>query len=98
MSEQPVREMTEMFRMLEKTIQVSLEECPKDNDDHLRPLLPMLEEKVYDGRCRWEMYENMPIYDTEKLRRHLQGVPELATCPPLHRDMFKKFLYSLGLP
>ncbi|KAE8319334.1 hypothetical protein BDV41DRAFT_570975 [Aspergillus transmontanensis] len=61
----------------------------KDNDDHLRPLLPMLEEKVYDGHCRWEMYENLPIYDTENLRRHLQGIPELATCPTLDRDIFK---------
>lgn len=107
MGEQPVREMTKMFRMLEKTIQVSLEGLPyeewlnrlqvENDDDPLRPLLPMFEEKVYDGRCQWEMYENMPISDTENLRQYLQDVPELATCPFLDQDIFKKFLSSLGL-
>ena len=95
-------EMTETFCMLEEITEIPLEELPyeawldrlkaQEDDDPLHPLLPMLEEKVYDNRCRWEMYEKMPIYDTENLKWHL-----LAPCPPLDRDAFKKFLFNLGL-
>ncbi|KOS42296.1 hypothetical protein ACN38_g6805 [Penicillium nordicum] len=107
MTQQPTSEMTEMFMTLQEAAQVPMEELPynqwlerlKDQDDKdpLRPLLPMLDEKVYDGHCRWEMYESMPIYETDNLRRHLVGAPELAHCPPLSAEMLRKFLIHAKL-
>ncbi|KAL4956619.1 hypothetical protein BDW69DRAFT_192267 [Aspergillus filifer] len=35
----------------------------------LQPLLPMLAEKVRDGLSRWELYEDMPTYDTTNTER-----------------------------
>jgi amino acid adenylation domain-containing protein/thioester reductase-like protein len=42
-------------------------------DAPLLPLLPMLTEKVHDGRTRWELYEGMPLYDDTNTRRALAG-------------------------
>ncbi|KAL9627021.1 MAG: hypothetical protein Q9164_007729, partial [Protoblastenia rupestris] len=49
----------------------------KASNDPLRPLAPMLEEKVLGNRTRWEMQQGMPVFGTENLRR------ALATCPKL---------------
>ncbi|KAF7173849.1 hypothetical protein CNMCM5623_006110 [Aspergillus felis] len=104
MHEQPEHEMTNMFRILEAVTKTSLEELPyekwlellklQDDTDPLRPLLPMLEEKVFDGRCRWEMYAQMPIYRTDNLRRDLRGASGLAECPQLDQPLLEKFLAS----
>jgi thioester reductase-like protein len=107
MTEQPASEMTEMFNTLQEVAQVRMEELPydqwlkrlqtQDDQDPLRPLLPMLDEKVYEGYCRWQMYEKMPIYETDNLRRHLVGAPELAYCPPLSTELLRKFLIHVKL-
>ncbi|KAE8320417.1 antibiotic synthetase [Aspergillus sergii] len=107
LEKQPENEMTESFRMLEEAIQVPLQELPypqwlerlrsQDDRDPLRPLLPMLEEEVFESHSRWEMYENMPVYGTENLRRDLADEPSLADFPHLDPVMLRKFLFHLKL-
>ncbi|RCI08411.1 hypothetical protein L249_8917 [Ophiocordyceps polyrhachis-furcata BCC 54312] len=41
----------------------------------LLPLQPMLAEKIYQGRTRWELYENMPVYDTSNTDAALADYP-----------------------
>lgn len=101
MTEQPISEMTEMLNTLQEVAQIKMEELPYEqwlkrlqsqyDQDPLRTLLPMLEEKVYEGYCRWQMYEKMPIYEANNLRRHFVGAPELAECPPLSKGCCGNF-------
>lgn len=46
-----------------------LEHQPTDNP--LLPLLPMLAEQVYGNLTRWEVYENMPVYQTDNVEKAL---------------------------
>ncbi|KAJ5612601.1 antibiotic synthetase [Penicillium lagena] len=104
--EPPTTELQKTFKMVEEASGVSLEELPyrtwldrlqaQDDSDPLRPLLPMLDEKVFNGLCRWETYAKMPIYETSNLKRHLQSDPTLGKCPPLSMNLLKKFLTNLG--
>ncbi|PLB37643.1 antibiotic synthetase [Aspergillus candidus] len=105
--EQPEDEMRHMFHMLEKACQTPMKEMPYDkwlellktldDNDPLRPLLPMLEEKVFENHCRWEMYSKMPIYGTENLTRDLRDVPGLAQFPVLDQPLLNRFLSELNL-
>lgn len=46
-----------------------LESQPAGNP--LLPLLPMLAEPVYGNLTRWEVYENMPVYQTDNVEKAL---------------------------
>ncbi|RAH65256.1 acetyl-CoA synthetase-like protein [Aspergillus aculeatinus CBS 121060] len=47
----------------------------------LQSLLPLLEEKVWEGRSIWEMQQWMPEFGTENLCRALADAPQLLECP-----------------
>lgn len=51
--------------------------------NRLWPLMPMLEEKVFGDRTRWEMQQGMPEFKTDNMRRALATCPELLQCPPI---------------
>ncbi|PLB46112.1 putative NRPS-like enzyme [Aspergillus steynii IBT 23096] len=44
-------------------------------------LLPMLEEKVFGDRTRWEMQQSMPEFGTANLCHSLADNPDLLLCP-----------------
>lgn len=58
----------------------------------LQPLQPMLAEKVQNGLTRWELYENMPIYETTNTMNALAEYPEGLEFPILGDDLMKKYL------
>ncbi|KAL4862415.1 hypothetical protein BDV12DRAFT_203064 [Aspergillus spectabilis] len=99
----PDNDLNETFHMLEEATGVKLEKLPyaqwlakvkeQADNDPLRPLLPMLDEAVYKGLCRWQMYENMPIYGTDNLRLFLKKhEPRLEKCPVVDLKLLTKFL------
>ncbi|RAL15798.1 non-ribosomal peptide synthetase [Aspergillus homomorphus CBS 101889] len=47
----------------------------------LRSLLPLLDEKVWEGRSLWEMQQEMPEFATDSLCKALADAPELLQCP-----------------
>ncbi|OGM45784.1 hypothetical protein ABOM_005473 [Aspergillus bombycis] len=58
----------------------------------LQPLLPMLAEKVQAGLTRWELYENMPQYQTKNLMRALQDYPGGLEFRPLDSALMEKYV------
>jgi amino acid adenylation domain-containing protein/thioester reductase-like protein len=58
----------------------------------LQPLQPMLAEKVQGGMTRWELYENMPIYDTKNTANALADYSGGLEFPVLGYSMMKKYL------
>lgn len=60
--------------------------------ERLQPLAPMLAEKVQNGLTRWELYENMPIYETTNTMNALADYPEGLEFPILDNDLMKKYL------
>lgn len=62
----------------------------------LLPLQPMLAEQVQDGRTRWELYENMPLYDTTNTVKALEDYPGGLEFPVLGASLMKKYLDFLG--
>ncbi|WP_426703083.1 amino acid adenylation domain-containing protein [Rhodanobacter sp. Col0626] len=60
----------------------------------LLPLLPMLAEPVYGSLTRWEVYQHMPVYRTDNVRRVLAG---RVACPVLDVDLLKRHLRSWHL-
>jgi L-tyrosine reductase len=58
----------------------------------LLPLQPMLAEKVLDGRTRWELYENMPVYETTNTVKALADYPGGLEFPVLGVSLMKKYL------
>lgn len=65
--------------------------CPR----RLLPLQPMLAEKVRDGRTRWELYENMPLYDTTNTARALASYPGGLEMPVFGLALMRKYLAFL---
>ncbi|KAM4065659.1 AMP-binding enzyme [Hirsutella rhossiliensis] len=63
--------------------------CPPQR---LLPLQPMLAEKVQDGRTRWELYENMPVYETTNTDEALESYPGGLKFPVLGVSLMKKYL------
>jgi hypothetical protein len=55
----------------------------------------MLEEEVYEGRSRWQMYEHMPVYGTENTQRDVADDSTLAKCPELDVTLLRKILVKL---
>lgn len=67
----------------------------KDTAKRLKPLVPMLTEKIYKDLTRWELYENMPVYETANTIRALAGHPKSKnkiSCPPLDENLMKLYL------
>nr|QQO98485.1 FrzA [Cladobotryum sp.] len=58
----------------------------------LLPLQPMLAERVKDGLTRWELYENMPVYETTNTARALQNYPGGLQFPVLDTSLMKRYL------
>lgn len=64
----------------------------KDSPERLKPLVPMLEEKVYKDLTRWELYQNMPIYGRENTNRALANAPHLLEPPAFDEKLMKLYL------
>ncbi|RAK95831.1 non-ribosomal peptide synthetase [Aspergillus ibericus CBS 121593] len=62
-------------------------------DDPLHPLTPMLREKVFGEKTRWEVYENMAEYGRENIRRALSDAPEILNREPIE-VLFQRSLKS----
>lgn len=58
-------------------------------DNPLLPLIPMLKEPVYGDLTRWEVYENMPVYKTDNVKKYL-GIN--ANSPTLNWAIIQKYL------
>ncbi|KJZ70337.1 hypothetical protein HIM_10266 [Hirsutella minnesotensis 3608] len=63
--------------------------CPQQC---LLPLQPMLAEKVQGERSRWELYENMPLYETTNTDKALENYPGGLKFPVLGVSLMKKYL------
>lgn len=60
--------------------------------ERLQPLQPMLAEKVQHGLTRWELYENMPVYQTTNTTKALESYPGGLEFPPLDMCMMKRYM------
>lgn len=61
----------------------------------LQPLQPMLAEIVYKGMTRWELYENMPIYDQTNVE---QALPSAAVqFPAMDGPLMGKYMNHLKM-
>lgn len=58
----------------------------------LQALQPMLVEKVRDGLTRWELYENMPIYETKNMMDALADYPGGLKFPAVGNLVMKRYL------
>ena len=72
------------------------QELLKDNGDGhpLMALMPMFHEKVYGERTRWEVYENMPIYETDNTSHALRDREPPLACPVFDETLLKLYLES----
>jgi len=61
----------------------------------LLPLEPMLMEKVKDGRTRWELYENMPVYEATNTSKALADYPGGLEFPVMGPTLVKKYIAFL---
>jgi hypothetical protein len=69
-----------------------LEMDPELADNPLMPLLPMLSEKVYENLTRWEVYENMPIYDASHTQAALAAVNSRLKPAPMDSRLLSLYL------
>ncbi|PWY90216.1 NRPS-like enzyme [Aspergillus heteromorphus CBS 117.55] len=61
--------------------------------DSMQPLTPMLRERVFDQKTRWEVWEHMPEYGRDNMRRALQDAPEVLNCRAIE-TVFQRSLQS----
>ncbi|KJZ74000.1 hypothetical protein HIM_06668 [Hirsutella minnesotensis 3608] len=71
------------------------ERLATQSPQRLLPLRPMLSEKVQDGLTRWELYANMPTYDTSNTARALADYPGGLQMPVLGVPLMRKYLSFL---
>ncbi|KAL4928912.1 male sterility protein-domain-containing protein [Aspergillus undulatus] len=69
--------------LIEKPYDEWITTVSQTQDCELSSIMPMLVEKVSDGRSRWQMQANMPTFGIENLHRALSGIPGSLRCPPL---------------
>ncbi|KAE8377152.1 hypothetical protein BDV26DRAFT_219898 [Aspergillus bertholletiae] len=74
-----------------------VQELDRQSPERLRPLQPMLTEKLYQGLTRWELYENMPVYDTTNTRQALESYPGGLKFPVLDSDLMQKYIHYLQI-
>ncbi|KAF3207992.1 hypothetical protein TWF192_003222 [Orbilia oligospora] len=65
---------------------------PETWDKRLLPLMPLLTEKVYGGKTRWEVYEDMAEYKTNNTRSALKDSKNPEGCSPLTKGLLKLYL------
>ncbi|KAJ5211259.1 hypothetical protein N7491_011079 [Penicillium cf. griseofulvum] len=58
----------------------------------LLALQPMLTEKVHNGLTRWELYENMPVYDTHNTEQAMKDYAGGIQFPQLDGTLMSKYL------
>jgi len=63
----------------------------------LLPLQPMLTEKVLGGKTRWELYENMPTYETSNTDEALEGYTGGLEVPVIDSLLITKYLAFLDV-
>ena len=95
-------DMIETFEMLKRLGFPNLHGLPygewvrrlmKDTPKRLKPLVPMLTERIYKDLTRWELYENMPVYETANTIRALAGQSNhRISCPPFTEISMKLYL------
>ncbi|TKI05599.1 non-ribosomal peptide synthetase [Martelella alba] len=69
-----------------------LEDDPHLETNPLLPLLPILNEPVLNLRTRWEVYENMPTYDTANTRQALSALDFPLSFTPLDKSLLARYL------
>lgn len=72
-------------------VDILMEKSP----ERLRPLQPMLAEKVHQGLTRWELYENMPIYEASNTNKALESYPGGLEFPILDSRLMQQYLTYL---
>ncbi|KAJ5826999.1 hypothetical protein N7447_003762 [Penicillium robsamsonii] len=58
----------------------------------LLALQPMLTEKVHNGLTRWELYENMPVYETHNTEQAMKDYAGGIQFPELDGALMSKYL------
>ncbi|TGJ64513.1 putative NRPS-like protein biosynthetic cluster [Orbilia oligospora] len=97
-------ELNDTFEMLSRCVGVKLKGLPyqewlqelskpRNSNSVLKPLIPMLQEKVYGGLTRWELYENTAFYETTNTRRAISDSDDPQGCLPLDESLLK--LYAI---
>lgn len=66
-------------------------ETDQSADNPLTPLLPMLSEVVWRQKTRWELYENMPVYDARNMRLALENMTS-PLFSPMNRQLLMRYL------
>ena len=66
-------------------------ETAQSAENPLTVLLPMLSEAVYRQKTRWELYENMPVYDTRNMRQALENM-HYPPFSPMNRQLLMRYL------
>ncbi|KAE8350014.1 hypothetical protein BDV28DRAFT_49555 [Aspergillus coremiiformis] len=72
-----------------------IQELEKQSPERLQPLQPMLTEKLYQGLTRWELYENMPMYDTSNTKAALDSYPGGLKFPMINAPLMQKYISYL---
>lgn len=68
-------------------------ECdPNLFNNPLMPLLPMLSEPVYQNKTRWEIYENMPPYDTSNTQSALAADNTSIEFTPMNKRLLSLYI------
>lgn len=72
-----------------------LEADPRLMENPLMPLLPMLAETVYQKQTRWQVYENMPEYDTSNTMTALLAANSPLKFTPMNKTQLRLHLNFL---
>lgn len=57
------------------------------------PLLPMLSEKVYQQLTRWQVYENMPAYDSSHTQSALSAANSQLKFSPMNKQLLMRYIH-----
>ncbi|KAK6337289.1 hypothetical protein TWF730_002695 [Orbilia blumenaviensis] len=67
-------------------------QLPEVVDERLQPLMPMFKEKVYGEKTRWEVWENMAIYQTDNTRAAISSSKNPEGCSALNERLLRLYL------
>ncbi|KAL4959268.1 putative NRPS-like enzyme [Aspergillus stella-maris] len=97
---QPAMYLPRLFELITTYTELPLREVPYEEwvrtasqgQDHaLTSLMPVLEEKVHEGRSRWQMQQDMPTFNIDNLEGALSDDPGLLECPSLS-ELIKTYI------